>query len=179
LIAPMIAFGKLTIRGKPRWNHCFIDDPFSLGKKYDIVNRRDLAGIGIWALGYDNGYQELWDLIAQKFTAQSAFVESDSVFDSGGPAWNYYSNEEYSFTLRVPEGKQISLEFTEFSMEEGFDSLWVFDGPHTGFPLVGAFSGDGLRPAQPGKKVHSRRHHLHHAARRRFVFVQPSIAVPV
>lgn len=43
------------------------DDVESLAKKYDIVNGRTLGGVGIWALGYDNGHQELWDLLEEKF----------------------------------------------------------------------------------------------------------------
>lgn len=39
----------------------------SLRIKYKLAKEKDLAGIGIWALGYDGGYQELWDLIRVEF----------------------------------------------------------------------------------------------------------------
>ncbi len=29
---------------------------------------KKIGGVGIWALGYDNGYTELWELIAEKFS---------------------------------------------------------------------------------------------------------------
>ncbi len=44
------------------------DDTVSLGLKYDFVLDRDLAGIGIWALGYDGDYPDLWDLLETYFT---------------------------------------------------------------------------------------------------------------
>jgi hypothetical protein len=44
----------------------YFENARSLGCKYDVVNARGLAGIGIWALGYDSGHQELWDEISQK-----------------------------------------------------------------------------------------------------------------
>lgn len=47
---------------------CWFDNEKSLSIKYDWVNKEKLRGIGIWALGYDNGYTELWSLIDEKFT---------------------------------------------------------------------------------------------------------------
>lgn len=45
------------------------DNPSSLGLKYDLVNQTGMAGVAIWALGYDGGAQELWQPIQSKFTA--------------------------------------------------------------------------------------------------------------
>ncbi len=39
----------------------------SLGIKYDYVNKKDLKGIGIWALGYDGLNPDLRSLIIEKF----------------------------------------------------------------------------------------------------------------
>lgn len=44
------------------------DSEQALSAKYDWVIQKKLGGIGIWALGYDNGYPELWQLIDNKFT---------------------------------------------------------------------------------------------------------------
>lgn len=52
-----------------QWNQGHFDDVESLGYKYDLVNQNALAGIGIWALGYDGGATELWNLISSKFTS--------------------------------------------------------------------------------------------------------------
>jgi spore germination protein len=45
----------------------FYEDEKSIAAKFDLVDKNGLGGIGIWALGYDGGYQELWGLIADKF----------------------------------------------------------------------------------------------------------------
>lgn len=45
----------------------WIEDTKSLGIKYDFANKNDLAGIGIWTLGYDKNYPDLWNLIKEKF----------------------------------------------------------------------------------------------------------------
>lgn len=39
----------------------------SLSIKYDWIKSKKLGGIGIWALGYDNGNEELWNLLSEKF----------------------------------------------------------------------------------------------------------------
>ena len=47
------------------------DDAASLGYKYDLVVEKDLAGIGIWALGYDGSRTELWAKMEEKFEART------------------------------------------------------------------------------------------------------------
>lgn len=47
---------------------CWFDNEQSIAAKYDWVEEEKLRGIGIWALGYDNGYPELWSLIDTKFS---------------------------------------------------------------------------------------------------------------
>lgn len=50
-----------------QWCQIHYDDVQSLGIKYDLVKSDNIAGIGIWALEYDSGRNELWNLIQQKF----------------------------------------------------------------------------------------------------------------
>jgi hypothetical protein len=126
------------------WHHCFADNAYSLGMKYDWIKRYNLAGIGIWALGYDNGYPELWDLLRDKFTNCEIIVCSDTLYDSGGPAFNYYSGENYSQTITIEEGEQIILEFYSFDLEAGHDTLYLFDGNSIQSILMGAFTGSDL-----------------------------------
>jgi len=54
----------------------WFDDAYTLGKKYDYALSKDLKGIGVWALGYDNGYSDLWDLIDEKFASNSLEIEN-------------------------------------------------------------------------------------------------------
>ncbi len=123
------------------WRQCFFDDEVSLGYKYDMVNQRDIAGIGIWALGYDNGYTELWNLIEEKFTTCAYVPCSDTIYDMGGPAHDYYNDEYYSFTIAPSNAVSLSLDFLSFSLEAGYDSLWIYDGADTSAALIGGYSG--------------------------------------
>ncbi len=126
------------------WNQCFIGLDRDLRKKYDILNYRDLAGIGIWALGYDDGYNELWQAISDKFSDCYTPLQYDTLFDSGGPAWNYYSNEEYILTIDHGFNDTRHLSFISFSLDDGYDSLWIYAGPDTTYDLLGSFTGTAI-----------------------------------
>ena len=43
--------------------------------KCDWINQKKLRGVGIWALGYDYGNNELWTVLSQKFTKTPNEVE--------------------------------------------------------------------------------------------------------
>lgn len=123
------------------WNQCFIDNAYSLGKRYDIVNQRGIAGIGIWALGYDDGYTELWDKIRHKLSTCGTIPCSDTIYDMGGPNRNYYDNENYTYTIAPTGASTVTLAFSSFNIELNYDTLWIYDGPGTGSPLIGAYTG--------------------------------------
>jgi len=66
-------------------NHYWGEDTSSLSGKFDWVLMNQLKGIGIWALGYDNGREELWTLIGDKFGTDSATVISGTADDPAIP----------------------------------------------------------------------------------------------
>ncbi len=49
-----------------RWNQIWYDDENSLSDKLNFALTKKLKGIGIWALGYDDGRTELWNAIESK-----------------------------------------------------------------------------------------------------------------
>ncbi len=49
------------------YRQIWFSDSLSLANKYDWVIAKGLGGAGIWALGYDSGDLELWELLYQKF----------------------------------------------------------------------------------------------------------------
>ena len=49
------------------WRQLYYDDATALRAKYDLVNRYDLRGAGIWALGYDGTRPELYAALKAKF----------------------------------------------------------------------------------------------------------------
>ena len=128
------------------WRQCWIDEARSMSYKFDIVNQRGIGGIGIWALGYDDGYSDFWDAIKNKFSTCAVVPCSDTLYDMGGPSRNYYDNENYTYTIAPAGATQVSLNFSSFSTELNFDSLWLYDGNSTAAPLIGKYTGT----ASPG-----------------------------
>ena len=49
------------------WYQCWYDDSLSLSHKYQFAIDNQLSGVGLWALGYDEGYNELWGALSDKF----------------------------------------------------------------------------------------------------------------
>jgi spore germination protein len=65
------------------WRHGYYDDYRSLAAKYDFVRNSKLGGIGIWALGYDKGTSELYNVIRDKFQ-ESPYIVGFSTSVSEG-----------------------------------------------------------------------------------------------
>jgi len=124
------------------WRQCWISEANELKLRYDLVNRRGLKGIGIWALGYDDGYTELWQAIDEKLTTCNSWNCSDTLYDEGGPEVNYYNNELVEYTINPPGAVAIDVNFLEFSTEQNYDTLWLYDGTSSSAPLIGTYHGN-------------------------------------
>ena len=61
---------------------CWLDDTLTLRRKFDWIIEEKLAGTGIWALGYDNGYPEFWNLIGEKFGADTLVAHHDAYIEN-------------------------------------------------------------------------------------------------
>ncbi len=61
----------------------WVPDSAAMAAKFDLVLDQELAGTGIWALGYDNGHLALWNLLQAKFM-DCRVVPDTSATDGGG-----------------------------------------------------------------------------------------------
>jgi spore germination protein YaaH len=66
------------------WRQMWFDDSLSLQMKSDLVIDRDLAGIGIWALSYESGRQELWKGLWTAITGSVSSAGSGVTPDASG-----------------------------------------------------------------------------------------------
>jgi spore germination protein YaaH len=122
------------------WHQCFADNEKSLAYRYDMIYMRDIAGIGIWALGYDDTYTELWDLIESKLTNCRTVPCTDTIYDLGGPGCAHFDNENFTYTIAPDGASGLTLDFSSFDLESGWDSLWIYDGPSIASPKIGGYS---------------------------------------
>jgi large repetitive protein len=71
---------------------------------------------------------------------------SGNFYDSGGSGLNaagaYSNSQDYTVTFcpSIP-GNKINLNFTDFLVEDGWDFMYIYDGPNTSSPSLGTYSG--------------------------------------
>ncbi len=123
-----------TNAGTPK--QCFITKENAFGDRLQHVLNSGIAGIGIWALGYDDGYSELWDEINAKMTDCYVDSCSGSIHDFGGATKNYYNNEDYTWTIAPPNATSLDVNFSLFDIELNYDYLYVYDGNSIASPQI-------------------------------------------
>ena len=57
---------------------------------------------------------------------------------------NYGYGENIEWTIVVPDGQVVRLDFYTFNTESGDDYVQVYDGCTTGDPSIGSYSGDNI-----------------------------------
>lgn len=75
---------------------------------------------------------------------QTQFSCSGTLFDPGGINNNYPDNLSSVITIAPTGAATVTLNFTAFDTEAGYDYLFVYDGSTTNAPLIGQFSGTNL-----------------------------------
>lgn len=73
-----------------------------------------------------------------------------TVYDTGGAGGNYGNNQNLTWTYCAPPGQVITITFTAFGTEAGFDELSIHDGPTNAAPMMGIYSGTVLPPSFTG-----------------------------
>ena len=133
------------------FKQCFITEENGFRKRLEHINTTGIGGIGIWALGYDDGYNEFWNGINDYLT--DCFVDSCTgiIHDFGGPYKDYYNDEDYTWTIAPDSATSIDVDFTFFDVEANYDYLYIYDGldvnssqiagsPFTGLNGPGSFT---------------------------------------
>lgn len=86
---------------------------------------------------------------AQNYNMNNTSVTtcSGNFYDSGGSGGNYLNNENFTMTFTAATaGQCLQFTFSSFNLENNFDFLTIYDGPNTGSPVIGVYSGT----ASPG-----------------------------
>lgn len=76
--------GWLLREKGPEKRQLWIDQVSSLGEKYALIKKMDIAGAGIWALGYDHESDKYWNLLKGYF-ADCGAGESDQLTQDTKP----------------------------------------------------------------------------------------------
>jgi subtilisin-like proprotein convertase family protein len=67
---------------------------------------------------------------------------SGTFYDSGGAGGNYGASQSRTVTICPGvAGNKVNLLFTAFTVENGWDFMYIYDGPNTSAPSLGVYSG--------------------------------------
>lgn len=69
-------------------------------------------------------------------------------YDSGGSSGSYGNNQNRTTTFCADSG-HVRIDFSSFSVENGYDYLYIYDGPTTGSPLAYQLTGVGSGANMP------------------------------
>lgn len=124
-----------------QWYQTWWHDSLSLAWIYRTALMQGIGGVGMWALSYDGTRPELWGALRDHFTDCAIIACQDTFFDMGGTQGNYFNRENWTWTLSPTSAAQVSVTFHAFQLENGYDTLWIYNGPSTSSPLIGAYTG--------------------------------------
>ncbi len=124
-----------------QWYQTWWHDSLSLAWMYRTVLMQGIGGVGMWALSYDGSNPELWNALRDHFTDCAIIACQDSFFDMNGPRGTYFNRENWTWTLAPTGASSVTVTFHSFQLENGYDTLWIYNGSSTNAPLIGWYTG--------------------------------------
>jgi spore germination protein YaaH len=132
------------------------DDVASLGRKYDLVNKMGLRGVGIFALQYGGGAPELWQELQQKFVGclSAMLAGKPGSPEPPGAVLRFTatstgcSQPTYEFWVKYPNGTWV--------MKRGFGSgtwYWNTAGLPVGTYAVGVWANQAGNPTKKAEAI--------------------------
>jgi PKD repeat protein len=82
-------------------------------------------------------------------TGPTATACNASIFDPGGPTGQYPNNANGTVTIAPAGASTITLTFSAFDLENGWDYLTIYDGPNASSQSLGSFTGTTIPPPIP------------------------------
>jgi len=118
--------------------------------KYDLVNQKELAGIGIWALSYEGTDKRMWSNIASAFSSWE--TAADSVIKiypnpvSGSFTIEYVLTQKENVSIYIfDSGGRKIISAVDAERDTGFNSEWVsMNGIGTGVYFVTLRTSDSV-----------------------------------
>ncbi|PIP14245.1 MAG: hypothetical protein COX48_01880 [bacterium (Candidatus Stahlbacteria) CG23_combo_of_CG06-09_8_20_14_all_34_7] len=120
------------------WHQCWYDDSVSIMDKLEIVVDSSLQGAGCWALGYDDGEDDIWNVIRSSFQRV--------------PADKHYVVRIVTPNLNVREGPSTAYKILNVALSGDKFIAFDYDGywykiyyPAASFPYYAyLYGGDGI-----------------------------------
>lgn len=91
--------------------------------------------------GINWNWEKYYRLINNNPTVTTLTAGSGSSYDSGGAAGSYADDERLIWVIEPANVSAVSLNFTQFSVEQDYDKLFIYDGNSIDANLIGVYTG--------------------------------------
>ncbi len=111
------AYSAYAIKGKPsEYRQCWFENDSSFIFKTQLIQEKKLKGLGIWALGYDKGYSDIWDVIRTELSQTTTTNSLDNTRSTNNTATDTTAGKSIisqivnTLGLQDPNGKINTVE---------------------------------------------------------------------
>lgn len=91
--------------------------------------------------GINWDWEKYYRLINSNPSVNTLTATSGNLYDSGGAAGSYTDDERLIWVVAPANVSSVSLNFTQFSVESGYDKLFIYDGSSINANLIGVYTG--------------------------------------
>jgi N-acetylmuramoyl-L-alanine amidase/CUB domain/Secretion system C-terminal sorting domain len=91
--------------------------------------------------GINWNWEKYYRLINNNPTINTLTSSTGASYDSGGAAGNYADDERLIWVIEPANVSAVSINFTQFSVEQGYDKLFIYDGNSIDANLIGVYTG--------------------------------------
>jgi hypothetical protein len=74
----------------------------------------------------------------------TTLTSASDCFSDGSDTADYLENSDCNWLIQPPGATSITLSFSSFETENGWDSVYVYDGASVSDPVLGSFTGNSL-----------------------------------
>lgn len=86
-------------------------------------------------------WEKYYQLINDNPSVTTVTSTSGTLYDTGGSTGDYGNDERELWLIQPAGASSVSINFTEFQLEENWDFLFLYDGATTNAPLIGKYTG--------------------------------------
>jgi len=91
-------------------------------------------------------WEKYYRLINDNPAIQLITAAAGTLNDSGGASGDYANDERLIWLIQPTNSGPIQLSFSQFSIENGYDYLFIYDGNSLNAPLIGSYTGVTIPP---------------------------------
>lgn len=91
--------------------------------------------------GINWNWEKYYKLINSPATVTTITGTSGTFYDTGGASGNYGNDERKLWLFAPANVNSVTLNFTSFNLEAGWDHMFIYDGASTNSPLIGKYTG--------------------------------------